>query len=293
MEEEHKEDEQIIDNHFLSQYNFNTLVLSGGGSKGFSMLGALQYLYDKGYTKSIKNYIGTSIGAIIAYLLVIGLLPDEIITFLCTHKTTDKFKHFNLVAMINRQGALNFSPLSEALERITIEKVGYLLTLKDIKTRMNKQLVITTYNLTEDKVEYLTDENHPDLPCLTALRMSANIPLLFEDFKYYNNYYVDGGILANFPIDYFDKDDNIIFGINLKSEDTFSHEDNIAEYFYKLIYIPLNKYTEEKISKASTRCKILSISFKNIKITQLDVNNHKKLEMFSEGYETCKNFFEQ
>jgi NTE family protein len=290
--EEIKE-EKIIENQLSSQYNFNTLVLSGGGSKGFSMLGALQYFYDKGYSENITNYIGTSIGSIISYLLIIGMKPDEIITYLCTHKTTDKFKHFNLVAMINRQGALNFTPLSEAIEKITIEKVGYLLTLKDIKTRFNKKLVVTTYNLTEDKVEYLSDDNYPDLPCLTALRMSSNIPLIFEDFKYFNNYYVDGGVLANFPIDYFDKDENILFGINLKSENKFSHEDNIAEYFYKLMYVPLEKYTDEKISKATSRCKILTISFNNLKITQLDVDNHQKLEMFSNGYETCKKFFEE
>ena len=84
------------------------------------------------------------------------------------------------------------------------------------------------------------------MPCLTAIRMSANIPLLFEDYKYYNKYYCDGGIINNFPIDYFDKDDNIIFGINLKSEDKYSIDDNIAEHFYKLINIPLNKYTQSK-----------------------------------------------
>ena len=32
----------------------------------------------------------------------------------------------------------------------------------------------------------------------------------------------------------FDKDDNIIFGINLKSIDKFKSQDNTAEYFLKL-----------------------------------------------------------
>lgn len=283
---------KIEDNTLASQYNFNTLVISGGGSKGFASLGAVQYLYDNGYMKDITNYIGTSIGAIISYLLIIGMKPDEITAYLCTHKITEKLKHFNLVAMIHRQGALSFSILQDTLEKITIDKVGYHLTLKDIKQKFNKNFVAVTYNLSEDKIEYLSDETYPDMPCLTALRMSANIPLLFEDFKYYNKYYCDGGIINNFPIEYFDKDENIIFGINLKSEEKYSPDVNIAEYFYKLITIPLDKYVEYKIENCSNRCKILEIKLKNLNITKLDVDNHQKLELFSEGYEICKKYFE-
>ena len=114
--------EEIIKNNLASQYNFNSLVLSGGGSKGFAMLGALQYLYDKGYMENIKNFIGTSIGGIISYLLIIGMTPVEIIVYLSTHKITDRLKHFNLVAMIDRKGALNFSifPYPEALNPIVV-----------------------------------------------------------------------------------------------------------------------------------------------------------------------------
>jgi len=284
--------EEIIKNNLASQYNFNSLVLSGGGSKGFAMLGALQYLYDKGYMENIKNFIGTSIGGIISYLLIIGMTPIEIIVYLSTHKITDRLKHFNLVAMIDRKGALNFSILSEAIEKITLEKVGYHLTMKDIPKKYGKNLVLTTYNLTEDKIEYLTAESHPDLPCLIALRMTANLPFIFEDFKYYNNFYIDGGVIDNFPIDYFDKDDNIIFGINLKSIDKFKSQDNTAEYFLKLISVPLNKWVENKINNVSSRCKILQIDCDNLSITKFDVNNHEKLELFSKGYEVNKKYFE-
>ena len=283
---------EIIKNNLESQYNFNCLVLSGGGSKGYSMLGALQYLYDKGYMESIKNFIGTSIGGIISYLLIIGMTPIEIIVYLSTHKITERLKHFNLVAMIHRQGALNFSILSEAIEKITLEKVGYHLTMKDISKKYGKRLILTTYNLTEDKLEYLSDETHPDLPCLIALRMTANLPFIFEDFKYYNNYYIDGGVIDNFPIDYFDNNENIVFGLNLKTMEKFKSEDNTAEYFLKLISIPLNKWVENKVKNVSSRCKILNIECDNLSITKFDVNNHQKLELFSKGYEDNKKYFE-
>lgn len=279
-------------NEIASQYNFNTIILSGGGSKGFAMLGALQYMYDRGYMDHVLNFAGTSIGGIIAYLLIIGMTPIEIVVYLCKHKITDRLKHFNLVAMLQRQGAINFSIISDALEKLTIEKVGYLLTMKDIPKRFNKKLVVTTYNLTENKVEYLSDENYPDLPCLTALKMTASIPFIFEEVKYFNKYYIDGGILENFPIEYFDKDNNVIFGVNLRSIDIFNPESNIAQYFMKIIQIPLNKWTENRVNNASKRCKILEIQLDNMEITKFDVNNHEKLELFSKGYELNKNYFE-
>lgn len=290
--EDVKEEQIITSNQLASQYNFNTLVLSGGGSKGFAMLGSIQYLYDKGYMDGVINFIGTSIGSIINYLLIIGMKPDEIVTYLCTHKITDKLKHFNLVSMINRGGAVSFSIIQETLEKITLEKVGYFLTLKDIKNKFNKHFVCVTYNLTEDKVEYLSHETYPDMPVLIALRMSANIPFIFEDFKYFNNYYIDGGILDNFPVEYFDRDDNVIVGINLKAEDKYNHEGNIVEYFLRVVQLPLNKYVEERVKKASHRCKIVELNIKDINITKFDINNHQKLELFSMGYEKIKNFFE-
>ena len=45
--------------------NFDTLVLSGGSTKGIIILGALQYLADNFYLSEVKNFIGTSSGAII------------------------------------------------------------------------------------------------------------------------------------------------------------------------------------------------------------------------------------
>ena len=42
--------------------NYNTIVIAGGGMKGFAILGVLQYLYQCKLLKNIKKYIGTSVG---------------------------------------------------------------------------------------------------------------------------------------------------------------------------------------------------------------------------------------
>ena len=65
---------------------YNTIVLSGGITKGFGLVGSLQYLQDNGILPHIQKFIGTSIGAIIAYLVCIGYSPIEIMIVSCQRK---------------------------------------------------------------------------------------------------------------------------------------------------------------------------------------------------------------
>jgi hypothetical protein len=113
----------------------------------------------------------------------------------------ERMQHFDIFAMVNNLGALSFTNISECLEKMTIDKIGYLPTFHDIKHKFNKNLVCVTYNITKGEAEYISYETHPTLPCLVAIRMTSNLPLIFENYKYSNNYYIDGGIVDNFAID--------------------------------------------------------------------------------------------
>ena len=149
--------------------DFDTIVIAGGSSKGILTLGALQYAYDNFILKKINTYIGTSSGSIICFLLLIGYTPIEIIVYLCTHQLLEKLQHFNIVAMLNGNGALSFSNIYEQLEKMTIDKLGYLPTFEDIYNNFKKKIICVTYNITDDKTEYISYETYPQLPCLIAL----------------------------------------------------------------------------------------------------------------------------
>ena len=75
-----------MENEKICVYDFDTLVIAGGSSKGIVTLGALQYLYDNNIGKNINTYIGTSSGSIICFLLIIGYTPIEIIVYICTNQ---------------------------------------------------------------------------------------------------------------------------------------------------------------------------------------------------------------
>lgn len=278
--------------------SFNTLVLSGAGVNGFITLGSLQYLWDKFMIQDIDVFIGTSIGSIISYLIAIGYTPIELLCTVCTSSATEKLKFIDLFSFTQGSGAISYTPIQEFLEKLTIDKIGKFLTLQSLYEKYKKRLVCVTYNLTDKKTEYLTPETHPDIPCLTAIRMSSCVPLLFDKFKYDGKYYIDGGITNNFPIDFAQTYFNewitdkipVTLGICIQNLPTVD-DTNVVMYVYRLVNIPINKITQLNIqqNKDNHNIKIICIKpNKKIESFELSVSIQDKLNLFSRGYQKTK-----
>jgi hypothetical protein len=179
---------------------YETLILSGGGTKGFCILGSLQYLQD---TKrldcsSIKRFVGTSIGAIISFFIAIGYTPMELVVYLCSHNILESLSLNGFDGVLKGDGVYQYSTLSKMYEEMIREKINFIPTLRDVKERFGKDLIMCTYNSTKKTKEYVSYRNYPDLSCLDAMRMSSNLPFIFSPFWYNSNEYIDGGIVENF-----------------------------------------------------------------------------------------------
>jgi NTE family protein len=291
---------ETSEEHNISSSEYDTVVLGGGAIKSFSILGAMQYTYDNYLLNNVKTYIGTSGGSMISYLIIIGYKPVEIIAFLCTNQILEKMQSFNMVAMMNGLGASSYLHIYEQLEKMTIEKIGFIPTLKDIKEKFNKDFIAITYNLTEDKIEYLSHDTYPNLPCLIAIRMSSNLPLIFEHFKYGNSYYIDGGIANNFAIDIGIEKGRKILGIYFEmSEYSFTKntEFNLMEYILKIMFIPNTEIRNLKLKTIDKN--IHNIDFikidddTNTNLFNFGISVKERLELFSNGYQYTKKFFEK
>ena len=274
--------------------SFNKLVISGGSTKGFVVLGSLQYIFDKQLLKT-DTYVGTSMGAMVGYLLSIGYSPTEIMVYICTKQIFNKISNMDINSMIEGNGATNFTPYTE-LEKMTIDKIGYLMTLGDLKKKFNKTLICCTYNFTKQKIEYLNPDDNSDMPCLTAIRMSSNLPFVFERFKYMDCFYIDGGVADNFPVQIVDDGKNNVLGINTFAEpkgekptDKFQFLDHI----YNVIFVPIYYNVQQKIKNVTDNCTVLNLPIKNIKTFDFNLSNQQILDLFSQGYQLTKEFFEE
>jgi NTE family protein len=268
---------------------YDTIVISGGSIKGIITLGALQYIKENFLLEKVNTYIGTSSGAIISYLLIIGYTPIDLIVYLCVNQLLEKLQNLNIVSMVNGNGASSFSNIYEQLEKMTITKIGILPTLKDLYNKFGKKLIIVTYNLTDNKTEYLSHETNPDLPCLIALRMSSNLPFIFENFQYENKLYIDGGISNNFAIDIGEKEGKQILGLVISLDNEVFTNMDIIEYMYKVLMIPAEQLLQSKLEKVNKdKCKIIKLSYSNINIFDFHIDYKIKLDMFSRGYQIMK-----
>lgn len=282
-------------------YNYNAIVMSGGGTKGFSTLGALQYMQDNNIINNndISYYIGTSVGSIISYFLCIGYTPIEIVVYLCSNNVLENIAS-DLSGLLNLTGVYNYSFIKKHCEKMTLEKINYIPTLKQLYDNFGKKIYVCSYNLTKHKREYISYLNYPDMSCLDAIRMSSNIPFIFDDCIYNGDEYIDGGVIDNFPTNLLntitDKDIKPL-GISLDDrEEKDSDSSNTDSKYHKIIRLVNKMYNIMMIpSKENKEClvdiDIIRIDV-DIQFFNFSISHTKKLELFSYGYNFAKYYFE-
>jgi len=230
------------------------LVLEGGGVKGIALLGAVLELSDAGYT--FPRIAGTSAGAIVGALVAAYQQAGRNLNDLVAVMNGVDFPRFiddgrleratgrlgEVVAAFIHGGAHSGDYLTEWLAP-ELEKVGVQtfrnLAVKDpggtLTPDQSYSLVVHTADLTRHALVRLPwDYHHYGLVAdeqrvVDAVRASMSIPFYFRPVHIRTSLgtatWVDGGLVAGFPITVFDRTDSRpprweTFGIRLSSEPT-------------------------------------------------------------------------
>lgn len=270
--------------------NYETLVLSGGGFKGIAQLGCLHYLHSSNQLDYITDYIGTSIGSIICYLLIIGYKPIEIFEYISKTDITPEINNIlslclynikNIKEIINiiiKNGIVNYDKINNILKQMTFDKLYFIPTLEELYFMFNKKLTCISYRFKKNEIPTsvcnISYTNFPNLSCLDALRMSCNIPIIFGEFIYEEYTYMDGGLIDNFSINMNNKK---YIGISLLG-DSMLESDNIFVYLVGIIQLPM--YVREK-SKLKNNSNIIRL---NVNEISYNASYEDKLKLFNEGY---------
>lgn len=194
-----------------------SLCLAGAFNRGICYLGALKKLEEENML-DIKKLIGVSIGSLIGVGMVVGFTPTEMYKLIVEKDT----KEFMDVSILNGDRAVLRGEIyrkwvhnivqSKILSNKWIPDLTAPFTLKDLydKTGVDLTIVTTCIYSNNDRfkegVIYFNHLDHGDIPVTFAIIASMTFPFIFPPMEYEGSYFIDGGVVNNFPIEKIDKD---------------------------------------------------------------------------------------
>lgn len=234
------------------------LVLSGGGTRGFAHLGVLKALKEHNIKPDI--IAGVSAGSIVGALYADGEDADKALKAL-TSKRLFGFLEF----MIPRSGLVKMTGFQK-----TLRKNLNSSTFEELKI----PLVIFAVNINKAT---LVRFDQGDL--VSAITASSSIPVIFPPVEIKGDYYLDGGVLNNFPVDLIRDECETIIGVNVNPIGEFSKIHSLKAIAERAYHISMRNQEAQKE-------KLCDIYIEPENIDQfglLDIS--KASEIFEMGYE--------
>lgn len=283
-------------------------VFSGGGLKGFALVGAYEVLEEKGY--QFERVAGTSAGAILASFVAAGYTAKEIeqlldeldlTTFLDTRKIIFPLPFMKWIRLYWRLGIYQ----GKVLEQWIFDKLAQkgIYSFADLP---EGALKLVASDLTNGKMIVLPDDlerygiSAKSFPVARAVRMSCSIPFFFEPIKMKvgagDTIIVDGGVLSNFPMWLFQGENRRkkrpIIGLKLsgsKEEVGGFKINNALQLFEALFSTMKNAHDDRYISREHEK-DVVFIPVDHINATQFQMEDEKKVEMMEIGRARTEQF---
>lgn len=283
-------------------------VFEGGGVKAIGLIGALTVAERRGYRW--KKLAGTSAGAIIATLLAAGYRADELRKI----ETLDYMQFlgsnwWHRIPFIGpaarvwfKKGLYSGARLERWMEEWLRPKGIH--TFADLE---HERLQIVASDITRGRLLVLPRDlelyglSPHELSVARAVRMSCSIPFFFDPMiiessaKPNKNVIVDGGVLSNFPVWLFDKEEPRwpTFGFRLISETTGNpHEiSGPISLFVALFQTMLEAHDTRHVEEEKDKVRTIFVPSIGVKSTDFHISPERSAALFESGVKAAERFF--
>lgn len=284
-------------------------VFSGGGIKGFALIGALEEIEKQGF--QFKRVAGTSAGSIISALIIAGYSSKEIERmmddldlklFLDSRKYFIPFAVAKWLFLFWSLGLYKGNELEKWIEvRLATRGIRTFADVPPLSLRIiasdlsNGRLLV----LPDDLPKYQIDPNR--FSVAKAVRMSCSMPYFFEPVKIGgrgkgNNLIVDGGVLSNFPMWLFDKENvkkkRPVLGVKLSinnNEQPPRKIRNAIQMFEALFETMKDAHDSRYISRSHEQ-NIIFVPTEGVLATEFELTEEGKKDLLALGRERAKEF---
>lgn len=323
----------------ISKYPFRNLVFKGGGMKALAYHGALRVLEEERILTQVERVAGTSAGALLATMLSMRLTTEEIVkkyqeidyTRIAAVRSDfisesgDQSQRFytreltrlvdNVDAVyrfIQRYGWYENDLAHEWIQSVVADHCAGdgRATFADFNSFGYCDLYIVTTNLSKHCIQIFSTKETPDVPVADAVLMSSSLPFYFESVQYdgrefgSGDYYADGGLLYNYPIQVFDSPEfkhesrHFVHGVNWETlgfrlftpddlEDHHRKITSLVSYVESVLETIIELQDTLVMQSAVDRMRTISISNCGVSTTDLqispDLEDPKYADLFASG----------
>ncbi|WP_243297247.1 patatin-like phospholipase family protein [Bacillus litorisediminis] len=286
-------------------------VFSGGGIKGFALVGAYEAIEERGL--KFKRLAATSAGSIVAGLIAAGYSSKEVYSFvdeLDVKKLLDErtlwlpIPFAKWLLLYWRMGLYR----GQYLEKWLGEKLAAkgIRTFKDLPPDSFR---VIASDLTNGNMMVLPNDLEKygipwwSFSVAKAIRMSCSIPYFFEPVRLSTAngtvIVVDGGVLSNFPMWLFDKEnvkkERPVLGIKLSS-DFQEHEKHVitnAIHLFGALFETMKDAHDSRYISRRHEKNIIFIPTQNVIPIEFDLTEEKKEALIRQGKEKAATFLKQ
>lgn len=242
------------------------LCLSGGGTKGFSYIGAFKAFEEHGIT--FDMVAGTSVGSLFGALYASGITSENMQQMALKVKTSD-FRKSKLGFLPSKMDTLSENlDLLLPIKRIENLKIPYFAVACNLKT--GKEVRLNNGNL------------------VSAITGSCAIPGVFCPVKHKDMLLIDGGVLNNIPVDVL-KENGCDFVVTIDCNSTRgggTTSDNLITQFVTSIGITMINNSVKGIKLSDIIVRPDTKKFNSLKISNVQ-------ELIDAGYIATKQMIEQ
>jgi len=267
----------------------DTLCLGGGGTSGLCYIGSFEILEEQDWfsINNIDNYVSTSVGSILSFFFVLGYSVNQIKDFLLMFDLNKIEPKVDCLNLFRNYGLDNGQKIIEVAKSFLYEKFQLReITFKKLFEITKKRIRIIVTNYTKSETEIFDHISQPDMSVFLAIRMSMSLPFIFTPVFYNNCYYVDGGLLKNFGIDFCNPDTTIGISSSNTSENKL---DNIVSYVNGLCQI---FFTSANKNIKRHKYYYVKVESQINDSVNFSFNGDRKYEMINKGKESAYNFLD-
>lgn len=302
------------------------LALEGGGVKGIALVGAVTELLDRGIT--VDRVAGTSAGAIVAALLAGGATPSQLAEWV---RDVD-YEWFRDKGLLDRLGPIGKGASlllergvyeGDALRRFLARRLGQLdvRTFGDLRRAGDDaplsqrwSLVVPVVDLTVGRLLRLPwdaraawDLDPDELDVATIVQASTAIPYFFEPVELRDgggreHVLVDGGLVANYPLELFRRADPgparlPTIGVKLSAapEAAFPVRDlgGPRDYAETVVMTALAAQDRRLLTDPCAIARTVFVDTADVSAIDFDLADALRDDLFARGVAAAANWFDQ